>query len=466
MSDLSTTHPARSGGGSPSMPGASEAETRARLARIESLNPIVNALLAVDADGAIRRARAQDEARAAGDWPGLLDGVTVTVKDCFELAGETTSYGSSDRFARMGHRDAPLIRRLRDAGAILVGRNNLSEFCLGSTNQNEHHGPCRNPWDTGRVPGGSSGGSAASVAAGLCRVSIGTDTGGSIRIPAALCGVVGLRPSVGRVSNVGMIPCSVDFDTVGPLAYSVADVARAFATIAGYDPEDPNSVDTPLGNFLPDLKAGIAGTRIGLPRNFYFDSLQPAVAERVRAAAAVLEKAGAVLVDITIEDAEVAQARTAFSLLVADMAQYHLDKMETAPESIGPEVLRRLQLGLPVSGVQYAESRRWLASWKLRFRSLFERVDLILSPTTPIVAPRIYDSADMIEATRAVSRFTYGFGALGLPAMSVPCGFDGDGMPVGMQIVGRWFDEPLVFRAGAAFQAATDHHRQRPALPL
>jgi len=178
----------------------------------------------------------------------------------------------------------------------------------------------------------------------------------------------------------------------------------------------------------------------------------------------VLERAGATLVDVTVEDAEVAQARTGFSLLVADMAQYHLDKIETAPEAIGPEVLRRLKLGLPVSGVGYAESRRWLANWKLHFRTLFERVDLIVTPTTPIVAPAIADAADMIEATKAVSRFTYGFGALGLPAMTVPCGFGAHGLPVGMQIVGRWFDEPLVFRAGAAFQAATDHHRQRPTL--
>ncbi|MGF7175090.1 amidase [Azospirillum doebereinerae] len=447
----------------PALPGACESETLGCLDAIDRLNPALNAILTVTGEAALDRARALDRERAAGEWPGLLDGVPVTIKDCFELAGETTSYGSV-RFAAEGRHDAAVVRRLKASGAVLVGRNNLSEFCLGSTNQNEHHGSCRNPWNTTHVPGGSSGGSASAVAAGLCRVSIGTDTGGSIRIPAALCGVVGLRPSVGRVPNTGVIACSVDFDTVGPLACSVSDVARAFAAIAGYDPEDPNSVDAPLGNFLPALRDGIAGVRIGLPRNFYFDGLQPAVAERLREAAAVLERVGATLVDVTVEDAEVAQARTGFSLLVADMAQYHLDKIEAAPEAIGPEVLRRLKLGLPVSGVAYAESRRWLAGWKLRFRALFERVDLILTPTTPIVAPAIADAADMIEATKAVSRFTYGFGALGLPAMTVPCGFGAHGLPVGMQIVGRWFDEPLVLRAGAAFQAATDHHRQRPRL--
>ncbi|CAO3433757.1 amidase [Azospirillum doebereinerae] len=454
--------PVRGGADAPK-PGSCAADTERCLGAVRRLNPILNAVLTVTEDGARRQARAVDEAREAGDWPGLLDGVAVTIKDCFELAGETTSYGSV-RFAAEGRRDATVVRRLRDAGAVILGRNTLSEFCLGSTNQNEHHGSCRNPWDTARVPGGSSGGSAAAVAAGLCRLSFGTDTGGSIRIPAALCGVVGLRPSVGRVPNTGVLPCSVDFDTVGPLAYTVADVARGFAAIAGYDPEDPNSVEAPLGNFLPSLSAGIAGVRIGIPRNFYFDDLQPAVAARLSEAAAALERAGARLVDVTIEEAEVAQARTAFSLLVADMAQQHKTKIDGAPEAIGPEVLRRLRLGLPVSGVEYAESRRWLANWKLRFRALFEAVDLILTPTTPIVAARIADAADMIAATRAVSRFTYGFGALGLPAMSVPCGFDAEGMPVGMQIVGRWFDEPLVLRAGAAFQAVTAHHRRRPAV--
>ena len=450
-------------GDAPSLPGACECEVLACLDAIDRQNPALNAVLAVTGQAALYCARKLDRERAVGDWPGLLDGVPVTIKDCFELAGETTSYGSI-RFAAEGRRDAAVVRRLKASGAVIIGRNNLSEFCLGSTNQNEHHGSCRNPWNIGHVPGGSSGGSAAAVAAGLCRISIGTDTGGSVRIPASLCGVVGLRPSVGRVSNAGAIACSVDFDTIGPLAYSVSDVARAFAAIAGYDPEDPNSVDAPLGNFLPTLRNGIAGLRIGLPRNFYFDGLQPAVAERLREAAAVLERAGATLVDVTVEDAEVAQARTGFSLLVADMAQYHLDKIETAPEAVGPEVLRRLKLGLPVSGVDYAGSRRWLAGWKLRFRALFEQVDLIVTPTTPIVAPAIADTADMIEATRAVSRFTYGFGALGLPAMTVPCGFGAGGLPVGMQVVGRWFDEPSVLRAGAAFQAATDHHRQRPHL--
>ncbi len=445
----------------PPVAGGCETDTAACLDRIERLNPTVNAVLTVDAEDAMAQARAVDRLRAAGEWPGLLDGVSVTIKDCFELAGQTTSYGSIG-FARVGQKDATIVKRLRAAGAVIVGRNNLSEFCLGSTNQNEHHGSCRNPWDIARVPGGSSGGSASAVAAGLSRVSIGTDTGGSIRIPAALCGVVGLRPSVGRVPNTGTIECSVDFDTIGPLAYSVTDVARAFAAIAGYDPADPNSVDRPLGNFLPTLKDGVSGVRIGLPRNFYFEDVQPGVAARVREAADVLERAGATLVDITIDEAEVAQARTGFSLLVADMAQYHLDKIQTAPEAIGPEVLRRLKLGLPVSGVEYAESRRWLAAWKLRFRALFETVDLILTPTSPVVAPRIDDASDMIAATKAVSRFTYGFGALGLPAMSVPCGFDSNNMPVGMQLVGRWFDDPLVLRAGAAFQAATDHHRQRP----
>ncbi|QCO18706.1 hypothetical protein D3869_25780 (plasmid) [Azospirillum brasilense] len=465
MSELSTAHPARSGGGSPSMPGTSEAETRARLARIESLNPIVNALLAVDADGALRRARAQDEARAAGDWPGLLDGVTVTIKDCFELAGETTSYGSSARFARLGRQDAPLVRRLRDAGAILVGRNNLSEFCLGSTNQNEHHAPAGIPGTPGGCPAGraavrrprSPPGCAGSPSAPTPAAP--SASGGALRGGRAAAqrrpGVEHRHDPVQRRFRhhrpVGLFRrrCGARLRRHRRLRPGGPELggraARQFP--AGFEGGDRRCAHRIAAELLlrqPPARGGGAGARGGggagegrrrLGGHHHRGRGGGAGPHRLLAAR---RRHGAIPPRQDGDRPGVHRAGGA------------------APPAARPAGVRRAVRGIPaLAGLLEAAVPRVVRAGGPDHH-----------PDHPIVAPRIYDSADMIEATRAVSRFTYGFGALGLPAMSVPCGFDGDGMPVGMQIVGRWFDEPLVFRAGAAFQAATDHHRQRPALPL
>lgn len=441
--------------------GSVQATTRA-LESIEALNPELNAMLTVTSEMALDEARAADAAEEHGEWLGLLQGVPVSVKDCMDRAGVRTTYGSHASVATVATQDATVVRRLRAAGSVFLGKNNLHEWCFGGTTQNEHFGPCRNPWDPARIPGGSSGGSGAAVAAGMCRVSLGTDTGGSVRIPAAMCGVSGLRPTVGSVPNTGVVEVSVGFDTVGPLAYDVSDVARTFVAIAGYDPRDPISAPHAYGDVLAGMRDGIAGVRVGVPRRFFFDDVQPDVAQRVLEATRELEACGATIVEIELSGADRAHQDAAFTITVADMAARHRERIENAPETIGPETLRRMQLGLAVSGVDYAAASRRLGEWKAQLRKIFASVDLIATPTCPMVAPKIAAAADMIETTRGLTRFTFAFGQAGLPATSVPCGFDRDGMPVGFQLIAPWFAEALLFRAGVAYQSRTEFHRARP----
>ena len=435
--------------------------TEDRLQRIERLNPRINALLTVTAEEARRAARDLD---ARDDWGGLLHGLLVSVKDNIEVAGVRTTWGSKTFQDYVSRQDAEVVARLRASGAILLGKDNMAEFAYGGTSQNEISAGVRNPWDLTRIPGGSSGGSGAAVAAGLCDATLGSDTAGSVRVPASMCGVVGLRPTVGRVSNRGTFEDSVAFDTIGPLARTVSTVARVFAAIAGHDPLDPGSIDRPVEDFLPRLEDGIRGLRIGIPRKFYFEDLEKDVEARVLEAIRVFEAAGATMCDVIVPRAEESHPRTSLCLLAADMADLHRDRMKNQPQLIGAEVLRRLEAGLPITAADYAQSLRWLRDWRMDVCRLFDNVDMLLTPTTPLVAPRIAASADMISATRQLSRFTVGIGAAGFPAMSVPCGFDSDGLPVGMQLVAAHFAEPVLFRAGVEYQKRTDFHKRRPAL--
>ena len=443
--------------------GTLEAKTEERLALIESINPLIQAMLTVTADKARSAARGMD-ARGEVAWSGPLQGLFMSVKDNIEVAGVRTTWGSRTFLDHVSREDAEVVRRLRAAGAILVGKDNLAEFAYGGTSQNEISAGVRNPWNFQRIAGGSSGGSGAAVAAGLSDASLGTDTAGSVRIPAALCGVVGLRPTIGRISNRGSFEDSVTFDTIGPLARTVSAVARVFAAIAGHDPEDPGSVDRPLDNFWPQLWQGVQGLRIGIPRSFYFDGLEKDVESRVLEAMRVFEAAGAVLRDVTVPRADESHARTSLCLLAADMADLHRERMQHQPDLIGSEVLRRLESGRAISAADYAQSLRWLRRWRQDVSRLFADVDILLTPTTPLVAPDIAASPDMIAATRQLSRFTVGIGAAGFPAMSVPCGFDRQGLPIGMQLIARPFDEPTLFRAGVAYQERTAFHQRFPGL--
>ena len=443
---------------------SSVARTESYLEAIERGNPKVNAVLTVTAEMARKQAAAADTATIAGEWLGLLHGEPVLIKDCFNIEGVRTTYGSILYERNIADHDSVVITRLRRAGAVFLGKANLSEYCYGATTENVHFGNCRNPWNADHVPGGSSGGTAAGVAARFCRIGLGSDTGGSVRVPAAFCGVVGLRPTVGRIPNTRSLGASTIMDTIGPMACTVADVARTYVQIAGYDMNDPLSENRPVSDLLPALSDGVCGLRIGLPRQIFFEDLSDEVEVLVRAAAAELEAAGATLVDLDIEDVAALKDRSAFNFVLADMADQYRDVMVEKANSIGSEVLRRMRLGLDVSGVDYAASIRKLQRWKLEFRRLFAQVDLLLTPTTPTTAPSIADTKDMVAATRDVTRYTYEVGGAGVPAISIPVGFDSQGLPAAMQLIAPWFDERGLFRAAAAYQARTEFHRAAPSL--
>jgi aspartyl-tRNA(Asn)/glutamyl-tRNA(Gln) amidotransferase subunit A len=441
--------------------GAASEALAHHLKVIERSNPQLNALLTITADVARDAAAAADNTGGSSTDSSPLHGVPVVVKDCLPVAGVRSTFGNRAYKHRIADFDAEVVKRLKTAGAVIVGMSNLSEFCYGVTTINEYFGPCRNPWNLERIPGGSSGGSAAAVAAGMCRIAFGTDTGGSVRIPAALCGVAGLRPTVGRVPNTGGLGLTTNFDAAGPLAYDVADVAAGYMAIAGYDADDPNSVNRPVEDPLTTLGAGIAGMRIGIPKTFFFDNLAEDVAACVEKATKVFESCGATLVDIDLPGASDANMAV-MTIVAAEALEVHLPQIESAPESISAGLLRRLKSGEKVDGVRFAASRRRLQKWQVTLRAAFEDVNLILTPTTPCTAPPISPDADTLESLRLLTSLTYGIGATGMPSLSVPCGFDRDHLPVGLQLASPWWQEASLLRAGAALQSRTEFHKARP----
>lgn len=425
--------------------------------RMNSLNPLINAVLKTMSERA-------PEGGELSDFP-VLHGAPLLVKDCIDVAGHGTTHGSRlFEQAPPAEADAEVVRRLKAAGMVVAGKAHLTEFCFGATGENAQFGNCRNPWDTDRITGGSSSGSAAAVAAGMVRFAIGTDTGGSVRVPAALCGVVGLRPTLGRVSNRGVLDVSTICDTVGPIAPTAADAAWLFAAMAGYDPCDPLSIPDDGRDPRAQIGAPLAGLRIALPRTYFRENLQDEVGDAILAAARTFERLGARLVEIDLADPEGLRAHRTFSFVLADVADARRTLMDQRADAIGPEVRRRIELGRAVSGQDYAACIRALWRWKMELRAIFAEVaDVMLTPTTPVTAPLWSDSHDMVETTKLVARLTYDLGAAGIPSLSVPCGFDRGGLPIGMQLSAAWGREDLLFQCGDAYQGATDVHRRRPA---
>jgi aspartyl-tRNA(Asn)/glutamyl-tRNA(Gln) amidotransferase subunit A len=434
--------------------------TEAHLAQAAKLNPTLNAMTRMMPESALADADRADRAMAEGVSLGLLHGMTISVKDNIDTAGVNTTGGAAFLADNIPTTDAPVVKRLRQAGAVIVGKANMAELAFGSRSFSATGGQCRNPWNIDHIPGGSSGGSGVSVAADMCMGSLGTDTGGSVRLPACFNGVSGLRPTHGSVPINGVLPVSEHNDSVGPLARSVLDVATIYAVISGYDDEDPNSIDQVIPNFLPTLHDGIKGRRIGIPRTFYFEALGPGVGEAVMTAAQVLEAAGAILVDVDVPMAAQAHARQTDSIF-ADVCSVFHDRLLNNPESITANVYERMKRGLDVTGVQYAEAMAFRIRWRREVKRLFNGIDILLSPTSPIVAPLIEDGNNLFDATKAVTRNTYAGASAGLPGLSVPCGFSPDGLPIGLQLEAAWFNDPLLFQAGVAYQKATDFHLKR-----
>ena len=439
-------------------------ELKRYLGNIERFDEQVNAFITVLSDTALEEAQQADEEFAAGGGKGLLAGVPVSVKDCIDVAGVRCTNGSLFFKDYVPERDALIVQRLRRAGAVIVGKTNLHEFAYGSTTQNPHYGPTRNPWDLTRIPSGSSGGAGASLAADMCMGAVGSDTGGSVRTPAAINGVTGLRPTMGSIPMTGSFTriCPA-IDTVGPLGKSVDIVARMFTVMAGYDDDDFYSVRHSWDDAFCQMPDDMTGLRIGIPRRFFFEDLEPGIGEAVEEAGIQMGQLGAVITEIELEGADSAQ-QDVMPMVWADAYEYHRERAESNPELLGKDVLDRILLGRDISGRDYAAALRARERWNRVIDRALQEVDVILTPTTPRAAPLIESSTDMLATTHHLTRFTYLFSWSGLPGLSIPCGFTADGLPIGALLNGRPYEEGALFRVGLDYQANTDWHQRKPPL--
>ena len=438
------------------------------LEHVSHVDDTINAFVTVLRDQALQESEAADHLLQTGRELGLLHGVPVSVKDIFTTKGIRTTAGSKILSDWVPDEDATVVQKLRQAGAVIIGKTNLHQFAFGVTTENPHHGDTRNPWDRERVPGGSSGGSAAAVAMGMGYASLGTDTGGSVRIPAALCGITGIKPTYGRVSRHGVLPLAWSLDHVGPLTRTAEDAARVLQAIAGHDPKDPTSSRRPVPDYLAHINDPIDGLTIGVPAEPFWEPIQPEVADAVRKAIDLLKERGARIREVAFPHAEdLAGFQTA--IIFSEAAAYHMKWMRERPDDYDPSVLAGLRQGATIPAVDYVNAQRARALLRDEVHELYRQIDLLALPTTPIVAPRLGQAQAMMsigsgqmQATRALTRNVSPFNTLGLPALSIPCGFNSEELPIGLQIVGKPFDEETVLRAGHAYQQATDWHTWRP----
>ena len=432
--------------------------TRACLERIERLNPALNAFITVMADLGLTEARAAESQILRGEWRGPLHGVPVALKDLIDTAGVRTTAASALYRDRVPSVDAEVVRRLRRAGAVIVGKNNLHEFAYGGSSLVSHFGDVHNPWDLGRVAGGSSGGSAAAVVAGLAYATIGTDTAGSIREPGALCGCVGLKATYGRVSSRGVIPLSSSLDHVGPLAATVEDAAIVLQAIAGYDAGDITTADVPVADYVSALREGAKSVRVGLPRKYFFDDLDSEVAAAMEHALRGIQALGAETEEVQLD------VPTDRTLQAAEAYGYHAENVAKSQELYQAETVRRIRSGEKVSATEYIQRRRELDESRRSIRAIFADVDVLVTPTVPIPAPAIADLKANPEALRPAElrllRNTRPFNVWGLPAISVSCGFTRSGLPIGLQIAGPPWREDLVLRVAHAYEQATAWHKR------
>jgi aspartyl-tRNA(Asn)/glutamyl-tRNA(Gln) amidotransferase subunit A len=448
--------------------------TRSVLERIEHIDDRVHAYVCVLADSALEAAREAEAAIARGQHRGPLHGIPVALKDLYHLAGTPTAAGSQVLDGFMPPSDATVTERLRAAGAVMVGKTVTHEFAYG-----QNVPPTRNPWDLDRTPGGSSAGSGAAVAGGACLAAMGTDTGGSIRMPAAVDGIVGLKPTYGRVSRSGVVPLSWSLDHCGPLTRSVEDAGLILQATAGYDARDPASARTRVPDFIGNIHAGVRGLRLGVPTNYWFDRVHRAVREAFERALMVLTDLGAVRVDITLPMVDLA-VPIGIGILMPEASSIHQQWLRQQPERYDDGTRRMLQAGELQLATDYLRALRARTALKDAFRSTFEehKLDALLTPTEPTTATRIDQAeVDFGEAGQepffsTFVRHTIPFNVSGQPALSVPCGFSADteggrigaGLPMGLQIVGRPFDEATILRIGSAYEGATDWHTRRPPL--
>jgi aspartyl-tRNA(Asn)/glutamyl-tRNA(Gln) amidotransferase subunit A len=436
--------------------------TKACLARIEQLNPALNVFITLTADSALAQAREAEAEVQRGNWRGPLHGIPIALKDLFDTAGVRTTAASALFKDRVPNEDAEVVHRLKAAGAVFLGKLNMHEFAYGGSSIVSYFGPVHNPWELGHITGGSSGGSAAAVAAGLCYGALGSDTGGSIRQPAAYCGIVGLKPTYGLVSTRGVIPLSWSRDHVGPMTRTVPDAALMLQAIAGYDPREMTSEAIKVPDYTAVLRMKGPSLRLGIPRDFFFADLDQEIETAMKNALSVLEKLTAGRREVTIP------LITDGSVLSAEAYAYHAEFIAKTPELYQPETLKRLRMGSEVNTLAYVRGCRALAQLRRAIGQVFESVDALVTPTTPVPPPAIPEISADEDYPSSKERFTLRntapFNNYGLPTISIPCGFTSTGLPIGLQISGRRGGEAGVLQLAHAYEQATDWHKRHPSV--
>jgi aspartyl-tRNA(Asn)/glutamyl-tRNA(Gln) amidotransferase subunit A len=442
--------------------------TRSCLHRIAQWQPRLNAFMSIEAEAALKAADEADAALAKGNNRGALHGVPLAHKDMYYDEGHVVTCGSKIRRDFVAKTTATALQRLKDAGSIRLGSLQMVEFAYGPTGHNFHHGAVHNPFAFGHITGGSSSGSGSAVAARLTFAALGSDTGGSIRMPAHFCGVTGLKTTYGRISRAGAMPLSQSLDTVGPLARTAEDCALLLALMAGADPEDPTASAAPVADYVAATGRSIKGLRIGVPAAFYVDDLDPEVARVLDEIVSVLKGEGADIVKVELPDQRQLSAACQIVLAV-EAAAFHKRWMIERPQDYGPQVLMRLQNGLAIPGVSYLEAMRWRGAALSAHVAATSDVDAVIAPVAPFPAPTLAESDGNSPGAEAVIQrvtlFTRPINYLGLPSLAIPAGFTASGLPIGMQLIGRSFDEATLLTIGAAFQRATDFHDRVPSLP-
>ena len=440
----------------------------AHLERIEQTDGRLNSFITLLADEAMAAATEAEGAVQRGEYRGALHGIPVGLKDLYYTKGVRTTVGSKIMREFVPDYDAAVTERFRDAGAVLMGKLQMHEFALGATSENPHDGPAHNPWDITRITGGSSGGSGSAVAAGQCMAALGSDTGGSVRIPSSACGIVGLKPTFGRVSRIGVFPLANSLDTVGPMTRTVRDTAIVMNAIAGYDSRDASSANRPDEDFTRLLGQDISGMRVGLPQDYFYDVIDDEVRIAVQQAARILEGLGA-----HVEECSIPALNDSISIsgtiLLTEAAEIHLDNLRERADDFGADVRGRLEEGAMTPAVSYIAAQRARVEFNRKIAEAMKTYDILLAPTTAIGAPRIGDSVVEVggvsEAKLAIMpRLTRPHNICGIPTVSVPCGFTSEGLPIGMQIAARAFEDAVALQAAYAYEQATEWHTRRPAI--
>jgi len=444
--------------------------TRECLGRIERLNPKLNAFITVTADSALAEARAAEAEIQHDRWRGPLHGIPIALKDLIDTAGVRTTAGSGLFKDRVPAHDAEVVRRLRTAGAVFLGKLNMHEFAYGGSSVISYFGPVHNPWNLDYCSGGSSGGSAAAAAAQLCYATLGSDTGGSIRQPAGYCGLVGLKPTYGRVGTSGVIPLSWSLDHLGPITRTVTDAALMLQVIAGYDAQDKASIDVPVPNYTATIAALPSSLRLGIPRGYFYEKLHPEIQAATEAALSVLKtltRSQNDLGSLATDDTYASIIDPYVTVLRAEAYAYHKEYVSRNPELSQPQTLKRIQAGANITPSAFTQAKQQLEQIRRSIAQIFKNVDLLITPTTcvpPFAIADLLDPNTLRDRELLMLRNTRPFNMLGLPTISVPCGFTRTGLPIGLQITGPPSGDETVLRLAYAYEQATEWHKRKPNL--